>query len=179
MTEVERIVDQLNRAFAGEAWHGPAVIEILDGITAPQAAARPLDSAHSIWEIVLHIASWERACRRRLEGDRAQLSTVEDWPAVTDTDEPAWERAKEMLRQAHEALRKAVSEMDDARLNQPILEGMSSVYVTLHGVIQHSLYHAGQIAILKKASLEDGLSPTFAMDGVGPKLQSGRTRLTV
>ncbi len=62
-----------------------------------------------------------------------------------------------MLRQAHEELRKAVSEMDESRLNQPIMEGLSSVYVTLHGVIQHSLYHAGQIAILKKAYMEDGV----------------------
>lgn len=156
MAEVQRIVDQLNRAFAGEAWHGPAVMSILDGITAQQAAARPFHGAHSIWEIVLHIAAWERACRRRLGGDRAQLSGAEDWPKVTDADEQTWGQAKEGLRQAHEELCNAVSEMDESRLDQPILEGMSSVYVTLHGVIQHSLYHAGQIAILKKASSEDG-----------------------
>jgi uncharacterized damage-inducible protein DinB len=157
MTEVERIVDQLNRAFAGDSWHGPAITEILNGLTAPQAAARPLPSAHSIWELVLHIAAWERACRRRLEGDRAQLSPAEDWPAVTGTDEPAWQNAKEILRQAHEDLRQAVSSLDASKLEQPIVEGLSSVYVTLHGVIQHGLYHAGQIALLKKASLEDGV----------------------
>jgi uncharacterized damage-inducible protein DinB len=156
MAEVQRIVDQLNRAFAGEAWHGPAVMSILDGITAQQAAARAFHGAHSIWEIVLHIAAWERACRSRLGGDRAELSGAEDWPKVTDVNERAWEQAKEALRQAHEELCNAVSEMDESRLDQPILEGMSSVYVTLHGVIQHSLYHAGQIAILKKASSEDG-----------------------
>jgi len=155
MTEVQRIVDQLNRAFTGEAWHGPAVMNILDGITAQQAAGRPFHGAHSIWELVLHIAAWERACRRRLGGDRAQLSGAEDWPKVTDVNEQAWGQAKEALRQAHEELCKAVSQMDESRLDQPILEGMSSVYVTLHGVIQHSLYHAGQIAILKKASSED------------------------
>lgn len=27
---------------------------------------------------------------------------------------------------------------------------MSSVYVTLHGIIQHSLYHAGQIAMIEE-----------------------------
>jgi len=154
MTEIQRIVDQLNRAFAGEAWHGPAVMSILDGITAQQAAARPLHGAHSIWEIVLHIAAWERACRRRLAGDRAQLSGAEDWPKVAGTNEQAWGQAKEGLGQAHEELCKAVSETDEAQLDQPILEGMSSVYVTLHGVIQHSLYHAGQIALLKKATSE-------------------------
>lgn len=60
MTEIQRIVDQLNRAFEGEAWHGPAVMDILEGITAQQAAARPFNGTHSIWEIVLHIAAWER-----------------------------------------------------------------------------------------------------------------------
>lgn len=155
MTEVERIADQLNRAFAGEAWHGPAVVEILEGITAQQAAARTLDGAHSIWEITLHIAAWERAVLRRLQGDRAELPTEEDWPAATEADEQTWERAKEALRHNHDELRSAISLLDESRLAQPIIEGMSSVYVTLHGIIQHSLYHAGQIALLKKASCED------------------------
>ena len=154
MTEIERIVDQLNRAFEGEAWHGPAVMDILEGITAQQAAARPFNGTHSIWELVLHIAAWERACRSRLGGERAQLPDAEDWPAVTDTNEEAWEQAKAAVRQAEKELCDAVSGLDESRLDQPIIEGMSSVYVTLHGVIQHSLYHAGQIAILKKASSE-------------------------
>lgn len=154
MTEIERIVDQLNRAFEGEAWHGPAVVAILEGITAQHATARPFNGIHSIWELVLHIAAWESACRRRLGGERAQLPDSEDWPEVNDTNEQGWVQAKEGLRQAHEELCEAVSKLDETRLDQPIIEGMSSVYVTLHGVVQHSLYHAGQIALLKKAFSE-------------------------
>jgi uncharacterized damage-inducible protein DinB len=154
MTEIERIVDQLNRAFEGKAWHGPAVVAILEGITAQQAAARPFNGTHSIWELVLHIAAWESACRRRLGGERAHLPDSEDWPPVIDTKEQGWIQAQEGLRQAHEELCEAVSKLDKERLDQPIIEGMSSVYVTLHGVIQHSLYHAGQIALLKKAFSE-------------------------
>ena len=154
MTEIERILDQLNRAFEGEAWHGPSILEILEGITAQQAAARPFHDAHSIWELMLHISAWETAVRKRLEGERAQLSGAEDWPEVTNTSEQSWRAAREALRQAHMELRHAVSRLDEKRLDQPILEGLSSTYVTLHGVIQHSLYHAGQIAILKKASSE-------------------------
>jgi len=151
MREVERIVDQLNRAIAGEAWHGPAVMEILQGITAQQAAAQASDGAHSIWEIVLHIEAWLRACRRRLAGDRAQLTDAEDWPAVAEADGQAWERVKVSLEKAHDDLRSAILLLDDTKLDQPIIAGMSSVYVTIHGAIQHSLYHAGQIAILKKS----------------------------
>jgi uncharacterized damage-inducible protein DinB len=154
MTEIERIIDQLNRAFVGEAWHGPAVIEILEGITAQQAAAHPLAGGHSIWELALHITAWTRAGSQRLHGDRAQLTDAENFPPVTDSDERAWEVVRESIKQAHEELRSAILLLDDSRLEQPIIEGMSSVYVTLHGVIQHSLYHAGQIAILKKAFSE-------------------------
>jgi uncharacterized damage-inducible protein DinB len=151
MTEIERIKDQLKRAFEGEAWHGPAVLEILDGITSEQAATQPLNGGHSIWEITLHIAAWLRACRRRLNGDRAQLTGLADWPLVTSPDARAWEETTEAVKQAFDELHEAIANLDDARLDQPILDGMSSIYVTLHGVIQHSLYHAGQIAILKKA----------------------------
>jgi len=153
MTEVERILDQLKRAYEGNAWHGPSVRETLAGVTASQAHARPLANAHSIWELVQHIAVWEGAGRRRLEGDRAaiDISSPDDWPPADDTSEAAWEQAKAALDRGHEALREAILRVDEARLDEPILEGMSTVYVTLHGVIQHGLYHAGQIAMLKKA----------------------------
>jgi uncharacterized damage-inducible protein DinB len=154
MREIERITDQLQRAFEGDAWHGPSVLEIIEGITSPKAAAHPFNGVHSIWEIVLHIAAWERAVLRRLNGDRAQLPTEEDWPAVTATTDEAWEQTRQALKHGHDDLRSAMVDLDEARLDQPIIEGLASVYVTLHGILQHDLYHAGQIAILKKATPE-------------------------
>ena len=155
MTEIERISDQFRRAFDGNAWHGPSVMALLEGVTASQAAARPIPSAHSIWQLVSHIAAWERACLRRLNGDPAQLTDEEDWPAVSDTSEVAWQKTKDELVATHQQLLDKIGGLDDARLNQPIINDpsttYSSVYVTLHGGVQHDLYHAGQIAILKKA----------------------------
>lgn len=155
MTEIERISDQFRRAFDGNAWHGPSVMALLEGVTATQAAARPIPSAHSIWQLVSHIAAWERACLRRLNGDPAQLTDEEDWPAVSDTSEAAWQKTKDELVATHQQLLDKIGGLDDARLNQPIINDpsttYSSVYVTLHGGVQHDLYHAGQIAILKKA----------------------------
>ena len=119
----------------------------------PQAHARPLQNAHSIWELAQHIAVWEDVGRRRLEGDPAPiaLSSPEDWPPADDASEAAWEQAKGLLDRGHEALREAIARVGEERLDDPILDGLSTVYVTLHGIIQHDLYHAGQIAMLKKA----------------------------
>ena len=154
MREVKRILDQSRRAFGGEAWHGPSLMAILDGITAAQGVARPLSEAHSIWELVLHIAAWERAGLRRLSGDRADLSDVEDWPPVSDTTKQAWEQTRKTLKEGHDEFQDAISKLDDSRLDQRVVGSPATVYGTLHGIIQHTLYHAGQIALLKKAITE-------------------------
>ena len=155
MTEIERICDQFRRAFDGHAWHGPSVLSLLQGISASQAAARPIPSAHSIWQLVNHIAAWERACLRRLNGDPAQLSDEEDWAPINDTSESAWEKTKQDLVATHEDLLKKIATLDDSQLDNRIIESpdvpYSTIYVTLHGGVQHDLYHAGQIAVLKKA----------------------------
>ena len=152
MSEMQRIEDQLRRAFEGNAWHGPAVRELLADVSAARAAARPLSTAHSIWEIVLHIAAWEGVVRRRLQGETvADLPPEQDWPAVRDTSEAAWRQALDDLEQAHRALHEAIARSNEAHLADTVPGKDHSVYLMLHGIIQHDLYHAGQIAVLKKA----------------------------
>jgi len=153
MSEVTRIADQLRRAFAGDAWHGDSLFEILDGVTAAQAAARPIKNAHAIWELVLHIAAWDNAVLRRLGGVAVELSDTQNFPTVTDTSETAWRKALAEVQRVHDELVEAVSVLPDSRLDEivPGKEGAHyTFYYMLHGVVQHELYHAGQIALLKK-----------------------------
>jgi len=153
MTEATRIADQLRRAFGGEAWHGDSVFEILDGVTAAQAAAHPIKNAHSIWELVLHISAWDGAVLRRMGGVAVELSDAENFPQVTDASETAWRTALARVRRVHEELVAAVATLPESRLYEmvPGKEGAHyTFYYMLHGVTQHELYHAGQIALLKK-----------------------------
>jgi len=153
--ETSRIADQLRRAFQGEAWHGPSVLEILSGVDAGAAAARPLPGAHGIWEIVLHIAVWDDVARRRMSGEAVEPTPAQDWPAVTDTSPGAWQRTVHHLTQAHDALIRAVSAFSDSRLLERVPgkePAYNTFYFMLHGVVQHELYHAGQIALLRKAA---------------------------
>src|SRR5208283_2460455 len=93
MSESARIADQMRRAFDGEAWHGDSLTEILEGVTAARAAAHPITGAHSIWELVLHIAAWDGAVLRRLGGAAVELSDAENFPAVREASEAAWRKA--------------------------------------------------------------------------------------
>ena len=152
MTETERIADQLRRAHEGQAWHGPALEEVLEGITAEAALRRPIAGAHNIWEILLHIGVWESVVRRRLSGEVVtDVPPEQDWPPVSDTSDTSWQTTRDELRRVHEQLQKVVARLTDRQLAEPVPSMGYNVYFMLHGTVQHALYHAGQIAILKKA----------------------------
>jgi uncharacterized damage-inducible protein DinB len=157
MTEIERLADQLQRAFYRDAWCGPALLEALEGVACERAAARPVARAHSIWEIVLHLSGWKRVVHQRLEGQPVRLPEEGDWPRVADASEGSWQKALAELKARHDALLSAVRSLDDARLEDVLITETSretgggvSCYVTLHGVAQHDLYHGGQISLLQK-----------------------------
>ena len=154
MREVVRIGSQLKRAFEGGAWHGPSLRELLADVPAEQAASRPLDGAHSIWEIVLHIAAWQDFVARAVEGEPmpTNLPEEENWPPVGDKSEAAWRDAAQSLGDGNKRLRDALRKLVDEDLDRIVAGRDYSVYFMLHGVLQHSLYHAGQIALLKKAT---------------------------
>ena len=150
MTEIAGLKDQLDRAYHGSAWHGPAVFEILNDVTAEQAAARPIAAAHSIWEIVLHLITWNDVARQRLAGNTAEPTDAEDWPPVADHSESSWRQSVQALRDSVQHLQTAISQLEASQLHRFTAGREHSNWSMLHGVIQHALYHAGQIAVLKK-----------------------------
>ena len=157
MGEIKRILDQLQRSFNGEAWHGPSLMEALSGVDAKKAIAKPISTSHSIWEIALHVAAWEGAVRTRLEEKYVALPEEGDWPEAADPSEEGWKNFLVKLDQVHNRLCETVGRLSDDQLKERIGQeldretgGGVSIYATLHGVIHHNIYHAGQIALLKK-----------------------------
>jgi len=154
MSETARLADQIRRAFEGDAWHGDSIKELLAGVTAATAAARPIKNAHSIWELVLHIAAWDDAVLRRIGGAAVELTKQQDFPPVKDTSPAAWRRTLSHLEKTHNDLIRAVAAFPDSRLQDQVpgkTEEYYDFYYMFSGIVQHELYHAGQIALLKKA----------------------------
>lgn len=153
--ERDRLLDELRRAWDGDPWHGDSVRAILSGLTADAAAARPLANAHTAWEIVLHLTSWTREVTRRLRDRVARDPAHGDWPSAGG----AWDESVDALARAHAELLDAVAAFPPGELDQRVGEARDrplgagvSYTVMLHGVAQHYAYHAGQIALLRKAT---------------------------
>lgn len=158
MREIDRIVDQLQRAYNGDAWYGPSVRAALESVDARHADRRPEPTAHTICEIVLHMTAWTREVTRRLRVGIAQEPEEGDWPAATAAGDHDWRAIVAALDEANAELVRAMSALDDGQLEDRIgdvrdraLGSGVSRYVTLHGVIQHHVYHAGQISLLTKS----------------------------
>jgi uncharacterized damage-inducible protein DinB len=151
MSELHGILDQMDRAFFGDAWHGPALAQLLEGISAEDAARHPIRGVHSIGELVNHIAAWNAIAARRLAGERVDVTPEVDWPSAGEADDVEWRRSLDRLMESRARLRSAVEGLSEEQLAEKPEGQKESRYILLHGVIQHDLYHAGQIAILKKA----------------------------
>jgi len=153
MSETARLADQIRRAFEGEAWHGDSVLELVADVDAKTAASHPIKNAHSIWELVLHVAAWDDAVRRRTGGKAVTLTDAENFPPVKDTSEAAWKETVGYVKKIHAELISAVAAFPDSRLQEKVpgkIEKYYNFFYMFSGIAQHEIYHAGQFALLKK-----------------------------
>ncbi len=153
MTEIERITDQLERAFRGEAWHGPSMRQILSDINYATAFTLPMKGVHTIWEIISHMIVWMQLTARALAGESmpADPPPDKDWPEVEEANEDTWVGTLESLTETHNILIDKLSNFADDDLMNIVPGRDYSWYILLHGIVQHNLYHAGQIAMIKSS----------------------------
>jgi uncharacterized damage-inducible protein DinB len=150
------VLAALDEMYRGPAWHGPSVLEALDGVDAANAARKPLGDRHSIWELVQHLTHGRHVIVERLTGTSIEYpAPVREpwWPqSPTETTDVAWRRDLQLLDTYHTKLFDAVKAAPDAvwariphGMDQPVARQLLNMAV-------HDAYHAGQIQLLKAAS---------------------------
>jgi uncharacterized damage-inducible protein DinB len=151
-TEVSRISHLLQETYEGSPWHGSPVKQVLQGINARQAARRVLPDTHTIWELVLHITAGRNFALQKMASDKTFdiLHADQDWPSIKESDENSWQKDLQVLENSQQALLLALNRMNDGNLGEIVSGREYTFYTLLHGIIQHDLYHIGQIALLKK-----------------------------
>jgi uncharacterized damage-inducible protein DinB len=152
MSQAQLLANRIKRTFIGPMWHGASLSQLLEGVTYEDAAQQPAISVHNIWELVLHITTWVDVPLERLGGSaRKDVATDEDWPLLPPTpSDEAWQAAVARLQERHRALAAVVGEMTDDQLDAMVVGHEYTAREMLHGVVEHGIYHGGQIALLKK-----------------------------
>jgi uncharacterized damage-inducible protein DinB len=150
MSEVTRILNHYDSVLNGAPWRGDAIWQVLAGISAETAAARPLQGSHTIWEIVMHMTFWEGVATQRLVGQPAGLVEALNFPAMPAASEENWTQTLDQFHASNQNLRAALAKLDAARLDELTAAAKRTYYGEAHGVIEHTVYHAGQIVLLLK-----------------------------
>lgn len=155
---IERLRSQLRHAVGDDPWHGPALAVLLEGMSAEQAAAKPIAGAHSIWELVLHVTAWHREVLRRLDGRPPSMPEAGDWPEPPASRPQHWQAAVADLHRSQAELDAALARLDAADLERPVgtlrepaLGTGFTLGETVLGLLQHDAYHGGQIALVRRA----------------------------
>ena len=151
MSERKRLLDLADRTYRAHAWHGPALLEALDGVTASLAAKHPVSGVRSIWELVEHVASWTEIVARRLEGESPVVTPEFNFPPVRTPTPAAWKASLRRLARTQAHFRRVVATFPVARLGHRPPHVDYTWNVLIHGQIQHALYHTGQIVLLRRA----------------------------
>ena len=133
---------------------GPSAAGSLCNVSSDQALWKPEGMKHCVWELALHIAYWEYAVRRVLEnGPKGGFPrTPSNWPAIPENpSEDAWKADRKLVKQERDALISVVTCFDAGQLNEQASRNSQYSYSQiLIGIAQHSTYHTGQIALLKR-----------------------------
>jgi uncharacterized damage-inducible protein DinB len=155
-TECNRIANQLASNIEGEAWYGSSLREIVGGVVAKQAQARPITNAHSIWEIVHHLDAWVKFALAAIQGTPIPkwpgMPKEQDWPPVTASGADDWQQAVNSLLSNYHKLVEEIQASSDERLEGIVPGRTYNFYHLFQSMMQHAVYHSGQISLLKKMS---------------------------
>ena len=137
------------------AWHGgPTAVGALRGVSASQAAWIPAAGRKSIWQLALHIAYWQYAVRRRLEGGDAPRfpRSPANWPDMpTKPDAKLWAADVALLKSQHAQLAATIAQIPSRRYETALRDGKRwTLGELIIGIAQHDAYHTGQIQMLKR-----------------------------
>ena len=157
-TDLEALRQDLHNVYDGDPWHGSSITTVLEGVDADTAARRVIPRAHTIWELVLHMASWTREVSSRVAG--ADAKDPVDWPEPRfDGGAAAWDAARRELAAAHADLEARVAALRPDDLlrwvgdqRNPKLGTGVTVGTVIRGLLQHHTYHQGQIALLRRSA---------------------------
>jgi DinB superfamily len=147
------LLDGLDEAFDARSWHGTNLRGSVRGLSARQAAARPMPGRHNVWELTVHAAYWKYVVWRRLTGGERgsfALSGSNYFPCPSPLTEAAWNEAVALLVKEHRRLRQAVAALPGSALGKASPGGRESNVRLIRGIAAHDLYHAGQIQLVKR-----------------------------
>lgn len=148
---IKDIIRQLTEIQDGSLWFDQCFKEKLSVLTEADAFTRPIPQVHSVAEHMSHILAWREECLLRFRGERTDLmNSPEDWKNTDALRETGWDKIKAQFFTSTVTLIKVLENQDDSFLEIKFADEAYNNHYLIEGIIQHDIYHLGQIGITIK-----------------------------
>lgn len=151
MKTLQDYITDFQHIWDGAFWASGNYKDTFKNLSPIQATTKPLPKLHSIAELVWHIAAWRKVMIEHLKGNTSYdivLNTEADWKIIPEGDVEAWEEALADLQETQAIILKLLSESEESTLNEVYKKKYTRTFL-INGIIQHDIYHLGQIRMLK------------------------------
>ena len=149
MTDVERLQKLFKDHYDGDPWIEINFMNTLKGITATMAAQK-VGSLNTIWQIVNHVISWRETLLKRIQNENIPSPENNFIETISDVSAEAWKDTMNRLQASQDKLLSYLSEKKEIDLDENPSHGQYSRYELIEGILQHDVYHLGQVVLIKK-----------------------------
>jgi uncharacterized damage-inducible protein DinB len=149
--EIQSIITNLEKVNGGQPWYGRPVYEMLDEID-PAIVYKKPNKQHSLADLLYHMITWADFTLHRIKGDKEKdMSVFEelDWREINPKIH-TWKKGLAQFKDIHKNIVELLNHKDDKFLKEMVDYRKYNFRFLLNGLIQHNIYHIGQVAYVKK-----------------------------
>ena len=149
--EVLTIANSFTDTLTSQPWFGRSVYELLEEVDESKVHTKPNGTEHSMIELLWHMNVWAEFTLANLEKRSSkELKAIEenDWRDI-DPKKHTWKAGLEQLKTTHAKIIELLNQSDDRFLSDMVPNRSYNFHYMLKGLVQHNIYHIGQVAYLK------------------------------
>jgi len=142
---------QFEALYNGRPWYGTPLLELVKPVTPAKAFWQPKKNAHSIAQLISHIIYWRQPLIKRLSGDLDYTPSVQsedNWKINEQLRKKGWKSLLQSLEESQHLLVTLLTNHKDSLLKKKYSDNLTYQEL-INGILQHDLYHTGQVAYLK------------------------------
>jgi hypothetical protein len=150
MATVHQIAKHFRDVYFGGNWTSVNLKDTLADIHWQDATTK-LPNLNSIASLVFHINYYVAPVIKVLQGEALVASDKFSFGLPAITSENDWQKMLKKVFKEAELLATQIEKLDEAILSENFTDvKYGSYYKNLHGIIEHTHYHLGQISLIKK-----------------------------
>ena len=151
MHNINSIIENMEMVFCGNPWYGKSVVDVLNMVDPSKVYIKPSETSHSMIELLYHMLTWEEFTLDNLEGRNTEPETFQslDW-RETNPSVHTWNNGVAQLKATHNKIIISLKDSDESILESPVPYKDYNIETLLKGLVEHNIYHTGQIAFLNK-----------------------------